>query len=62
MSDEYIKPAYSVASFHGETWCRCPHCDMAFEVYDAEFERCGIKKTDKYRVYLCKCGNKFSLY
>ena len=31
------------ASFHGESWYHCPHCNVSIEAYDFQFEN-GVKK------------------
>jgi DNA-directed RNA polymerase subunit RPC12/RpoP len=58
---ELVPKANLEAMFHGESWYRCPHCERAFEYYDAHFERDGIKKLSDF-VYICpECGKKFSI-
>lgn len=42
------------ASFHGETWYKCPHCGHCYEYYDLQFER-GAKRVAKGH-YRCRCG------
>ena len=52
---KYYPSAHSGASFHGESWYSCPHCNNSIEAYDFEFER-GVKKVAKgvYRCNKCK--------
>ena len=59
--DEYIPDAKCEASFHGELWFRCPHCNESFEYYDGVFGRNGIKMIDIH-TYICgKCGKKYRI-
>ena len=56
-----VKRAFCAASFHGETWYKCPFCNGSFEFYDTQFGR-GFIKTDSPGVYLHKkCGNYLEL-
>ena len=43
------------ASFHGESWYHCPHCNASIEAYDFEYEN-GVKKVAAgiYRCDNCK--------
>ena len=45
-----IKRPMSVASFHGESWYKCPKCKKNFKFYDTQFERGFTHIRDK--IYL----------
>ena len=52
------KPIFG-ASFHGETWYRCPKCDKAFEFFDTKYER-GFKHIEG-KIYQHKCGQMLNM-
>lgn len=60
--NEYVPEAIGIAYFHGEDWYKCPNCGEQFEYYEAYYERCGFKRADEQRTYICpKCKKKFRI-
>lgn len=61
-NNESVKEAIGQASFHGETWFKCPHCGRAFEFFEAVYEDDGIKVQDMdNRIFRCSCGKLFHI-
>ena len=57
MNIAKIPNAISGASFHGETWVKCPHCGQGNEISYAT----PIYNCDGYAVHKCKCGELFKV-
>lgn len=54
-----IAPVIPGACFHGECWCRCPHCRSSFEANNAErFQRSVHNENVKFCPH---CGYGFVL-
>ena len=54
---ELIPEALNGASFHGETWVKCPYCKKAHEIstWYPKITKNG------YGVYKCSCGESFKV-
>ena len=55
--NKFYPHAISGASFHGESWYKCPHCNKSFEFYEA-WNHWGVAKS----IYRCpRCKTLFVL-